>query len=350
MSRFNCPMRKYYYICRLNVKNTMDKYFNRTRVIGVDISLNKTSYAIVDVRGNIIARGSFRTIDYPIIDDFVSELCKQLNILIAENGGFESIRSIGISAPSANYRTGCIENSPNMPWKGVIPLSAMIRDRLGIAVAISNDCKAIAMGEWAFGSAHGMRNFAVVTLGHGMGSAFYTNGKIVNGNSGLSGEYGHSCIVPHGRKCECGLEGCLKTYVAEKGVMRTARELLKESDAPSLMRNIDDKDFTPKYITECCDKGDQLAIEVYRRTGHILGLGLSNLASLLDPEAIIITGGISLAGKWLFEPTEEAFNEHLFHNLYGKVKILKSALDRDDRDVLGASVLAWNVKEYSLFL
>lgn len=324
----------------------MERFINKTRVIGVDISVEKTTFAIVDIRGHIVASGDFKTLDYLNVDDFVSELSKELVVLIEDNGGFESIRSVGVSAPSANFRTGCIENAPNMPWKGVIPLAAMLRDRLGLAVAITNDSKAIAMGEYTFGSGHGMRDFAIITIGHGLGCGFYCHGKLVNGHSGLSGEFGHSCIVPNGRKCECGLEGCLETYVAEKGIIRTAKDMLAESQEPSLMRDIT---LTPKTIMECCEKGDQMAIEVYNKTGKILGIALANFASVTDPEAIIITGGISHAGHWLFDPLWESFDNHIFHNMRGKVKILESTLNGRERDVLGASVLAWNVKEYSLF-
>jgi glucokinase len=113
------------------------------------------------------------------------------------------------------------------------------------------------------------------------------------------------------------------------------------------MRGI--SDLTPKLITDFCDQGDRLAIEVYRRTGETLGFILANYASVIDPEAIILTGGITKAGKWLLEPTNETFEKLVFHNIEGKVKILTSSLADEERDVLGASVLAWSVKEYSLF-
>ena len=92
-----------------------------------------------------------------------------------------------------------------------------------------------------------------------------------------------------------------------------------------------------------------MAIEVYRRTGYLLGVGLANYASIIDPEAIILTGGIALAGKWLYEPAYESFEAHIFGNMRGKVKLLLSQIDNHERDVLGASALAWSVPEYSLF-
>ena len=120
---------------------------------------------------------------------------------------------------------------------------------------------------------------------------------------------------------------------------------MAESNRTSLMRDLEK--LSPRTIKDCCDQGDELAIEVYRRTGRILGLGLANYASIVDPEAFVFTGGVAKAGHWLMDPMEEAFNEYVFHNIRGKAKFLISELEL--HDVLGASVLAWEVREYSLF-
>lgn len=319
----------------------------KKKVVGVDISLESTTYAVVDVRGNIIAKDSFVTEDYPDIGGFVSALSEHIMALVEANGGFDDIRSVGISAHSANFMTGSIENAANMPWKGVIPLSALLRDRLGLAVAVANNAHVVALGEHAFGCAHGMRDFIVITLGTGMGSCIFTDGRVKLGTDGYAGEIGHTCVVHDGRQCGCGNKGCLETYTATKGIIRTAREVMAESGGMTAMRRLDK--LTPKTIAELCDQGDEQAIEVYRRTGEALGLGLANYATVLDPEAFIFTGGISKAGKWLLEPAQRYFEEHVFHNIRGKVKFLTSELEEDERNVLGASVLAWEVKEYSLF-
>jgi len=325
----------------------MEEYQIKTKVVGVDISNELTTYAIVDIRGNIIAEESFLTGDYADVNNFVTGLSDKIVNLVEANGGYETIRSIGVSSPSASSVSGCIENAANLPWKGIVPLSAMLRDRIGLAVGLSNDAHVSALGEYTFGSAHGMKNFIVLSLGVGLGSCFFSADNEHLGHNGYAGELGHTCVVNHGRACGCGHEGCLEAYAGAAGIINTAKELMAESDAPSLMRNLEK--LTPRTIKECCDKGDEMAIEVFRRTGEMLGLGLANYASIVDPEAIILTGGISHAGKWLLEPTNKSFEEHVFGNLRGKVKILVSKLDDRERDVLGASALAWSVPEYSLF-
>jgi glucokinase len=319
----------------------------KTRVVGVDIDVDTTACAVVDIRGNILGQCSFVTSDYNSIGDFVSVLTEHIIQLSEANGGYENIRSVGISIPSGNFKTGCIENAPNLPWKGVVPLAAMLRDQLGMAVALANNAHVMALGEQAFGAAHGMRDFVVVSLGSGMGSCIFSNGNVHLGADGFAGEVGHSCIKPGGRQCGCGKQGCLETYTAWRGILTTAKEVMEESPEPSKMRMVEQ--LTPKIIAEFCEQGDALAIETYRRTGYMLGVGLANYASVVNPEAFIFAGPISKAGRWLLEPASNSFEDHVFHNLEGKVKLVLSTIDDDVRNVLGASVLAWEVKEYSLF-
>ena len=307
----------------------------KTTVVGVDISIETTTYAMVDVRGNILAEDAFPTLDYPDVNNYVTALSEKIVMMVEQNGGYETIRSIGVSCPSASTVSGCIENAANLPWKGIVPLSAMLRDRIGLAVGLSNDAHISALGEYTFGSAHGMTNFIIVSLGVGIGSCFFSDGKEHRGHGGYAGEFGHTCVYP------------LEAYVGAKGIIKTAEELMAESDAPTMMRSLEK--LSPRTIKECCDKGDEMAIEVYRRTGLILGQGLATYASLIDPEAIIFTGGISHAGHWLLDPAKEMLDKLVFGNLKNKVRLLVSRLDDRERDVLGASALAWSVPEYSLF-
>lgn len=319
----------------------------KSRVVGVDISIKRTTFAIVDIRGNILARDQFPTNEYLKVNDFVTALSERIIMLAEENGGYDKIRSVGVSAPSANFLTGCIENSPNLPWRGIIPLAAMLRDRMGIAVALGNDAHVTALGENTYGSAHGMKNFVIISLGHGIGSCIFSHGEVHFGVNGFAGEIGHTCIKHNGRDCGCGRKGCLEAYCAEKGIIATAHEMMEASNEPSLMRELDE--LTPRTIVDCCEKGDKMAIEVFRITGEKLGIAMAALATLINPEAIIFTGGISNAGHWLFDSTEEMFNSHVFHNIKGRVKLQRSTIDDRERDVMGASALAWGIKEYSLF-
>lgn len=320
----------------------------KTRVIGVDIRETRTTYALVNIRGEIIAQDYFRTSDYAEVSDYVAALSEKLLTFAEENGGYETIRSVGISAPSANFKTGCIENAANLKWKGVVPLAAMLRDQLGLAVALANDAHITALGEKAFGSAHGMKDFIIVSISHGgLGSCIFSNGQPHLGVNGFAGEVGHTCVQVGGRQCGCGRQGCLETYVSDKGLLKTAEEEIAKSEEPTMLSKLHELNYYT--ITDCCEKGDKVAIETFNRVGTMLGLGLANYASVINPEAIILTGDMMAAGKWLLKPMRAAFDEHVFHNIRGKVRLLVSILKEGERDVLGASALAWDVKEYSLF-
>ena len=321
----------------------------KSRVIGIDIDVNTTTIAVVDLRGNIIAQDSIQTEQYASINSFVEALSERVIALAEANGGYENIRSVGMCAPSANFLTGCIENAANMPWKGIVPLAAMLRDSIGLAVALGNDAHCSALGESAYGVAHGMETFITITMVRsGLGSCFFSNGVAHLGYDGFAGEVGHACIEDGGRQCTCGRRGCLEEYVSNRGIIRTARELMEKTDTPSILR--DAKELTLESILDAANKNDALAIEVWRYTGVLLGIGIANYASIVNPEAIIITGEIiKMVYPKMWDVVEETFKEHVFGNIRDKVKIVLSAVNDHERNVLGASALAWKVKEYSLF-
>lgn len=320
----------------------------KSKVIGINIDVNSTTIAVVDLRGTILAQDVISTKDYPNVNNFIEVLSERVITLAENNGGYENIRSVGMCAPSANYLTGCIENAANMPWKGIVPLAAMLRDSIGLAVALGNDAHVTALGESAFGIAHGMNNFIVVTLvGSGLGSCFFSNGVAHLGYDGFAGEFGHTCVVDGGRLCTCGRRGCLEEYVSYRGIIQTARDLMEASEAPSSMRQL--PELTVEAIAACADQGDAMAKEVWTRTGEILGRSVANYTSAINPEAVVLTGELVVYLDKMWEPMEKAFKDNVFGNIRDKVKIVLSTIDDHERNVLGASALAWKVKEYSLF-
>ncbi len=325
----------------------MNNNIIKRHVVGVDVSTDLTTYAIVDVQGVILAKESFPTSDYPNVNEYVSVLSEKILMLVESNGGYESVRSVGISAPSGNFLTGSMENAANMPWKGHVPLAAMLRDRLGLAVALGNDAHVTAVGEKVFGAARGLSNFVVVTISHGgLGSCVFIDGHPHLGSEGFAGEFGHICINENGRQCSCGRRGCLEEYASARGLAKTVRELIRNGRTSILQ---DTEDLTPQAIADACEKGDEVAIEAFQTTGRILGNALATYASLVDPESIILTGGMTVYSKWMLDVMKGTFEANIFQNLKGKVKIVNSPLNNNERDVVGASALAWEVKEYSLF-
>lgn len=326
----------------------MEQTTLKTKVISAHITPDITNIAIIDSRANIIAKTEFCTNKYPDITKYIDRFCETASSLIETNNCFEEIRSIGISCSNANFLTGNIENANNLPWKGVIPMTSMLRDQMGMAVAIGNNCHAAALAEAHYGSAHGANDFLYLNIGYGLGGYMFVRGKEYTGANGFAGEIGHTCMKDEGRQCECGLKGCLETYVSIKGVLKTAKEVMQESDKPSLMREIEDLSY--EDIIKFCELGDELSIETFRRTGNLLGRSLATFSTTFDPELIVIGGRLADAKKWLTDPTCEAYDKYVYRNIKNKTSLVCSTMQNGERELIGASVLAWQVKAYSLFI
>lgn len=314
-------------------------------VIGVDLGGTNTVFGIVNQRGEVLFDNSIRTQEYPTAESFVDAGVACLQPLIERVGGISQVRAMGIGAPNGNYYSGSIEHAPNLPWKGIVPLSKMFSDALGIPVAMTNDANAAALGEMIYGVARGMKNFIVITLGTGVGSGIVINGQLVYGHDGFAGELGHVTMVrgAEGRMCGCGRTGCLETYCSATGVARTAREILAKTDRSSLLREMDPEKITSLDVSIAAGKGDEVAKEIFQFTGKMLGEACADFAAFSSPEAFIFFGGLTKAGDLIMRPIEDAYNAHVMPIFRGKAKFLVSGLMSSNAAVLGASALGWDV-------
>ena len=314
-------------------------------VIGVDLGGTNTVFGIVDARGQIVAEDSIKTQAYKTAEDFVKACVECLKPLIAQVGGNEKVAGMGIGAPNGNYYSGSIEFAPNLCWahNGVVPLAQMLSDQLdGLPVRLTNDANAAAMGEMAYGAARGMKNFIVITLGTGVGSGIVVNGQVLYGHDGFAGELGHVTMVREGgRTCGCGRKGCLEAYCSATGVARTAREILATTDRPSLLRNKPADEIESLDVSIAASKGDEVANEIFRFTGKMLGEACADFAAFSSPEAFIFFGGLCKAGDLIMKPIEEAYNQNVLPIFRGKAKFLVSSLMDANAAVLGASALGW---------
>jgi len=253
-----------------------------------------------------------------------------------------NILGIGIGAPDANSLTGNLEDPHNLNWGGLIPLKRDVEAMLGLDTIIANDANAAALSEMQFGAAKGMKNFVVLTLGTGLGSGIVVNEKLLLGENGMAGEMGHVNIRHDGRQCKCGLTGCLETYVSVTGIKRTVFKFLADMSGDSPLRRLNYDQMTGEDITEAALAGDEIAQAAFAYTGRILGTKLADAVAYLEPEAIILTGGLTRAGNLLLEPTNTAMENSLFYVYKGKVRLLISALGGKYDAVMGAASLYWD--------
>jgi glucokinase len=310
-------------------------------VAGVDIGGTNTVFGLVDEKGKVLSEGSFKTTDYPKVENFVKALVTALNKLLAAKKDYK-LAGIGIGAPDANYHRGTIEHAPNLAWKGIVPLADLIKSKINVPVVVTNDANAAAMGEMVFGGAKKMKDFIVLTLGTGLGSGIVIDGKMVYGHTGFAGELGHMTVVPNGRECGCGRKGCFETYASATGLVRTVIELLSEMRNETPLRDIPPSKLTSKKIAELAAKKDPVAVRAMNQTAEILGFGIINSIVFSSPEAIFLFGGLAQAGEMLFKPVRAYLAKNNYVLMKDTVKILPSGISESNGAVLGSAALIWN--------
>lgn len=316
-------------------------------VVGIDIGGTNTKFGIVDRRGNILCDGRMLSNQHEDVKDFIAELHEHLSKLINEVGGIEKIKGIGVGAPNGNFYTGNVEYAPNLRWKGVIPLANLLGEKFGLPTVLTNDANAAALGELIYGAAKGMKDFIVITLGTGVGSGIVANGQLIYGHDGFAGELGHCIVIPGGRlHTGTGAHGSLEAYASATGVTNTALEFLAtRPDTKSTLRDYPKEEINSKIVFEAAMAGDPLAREVYEFTGKILGEALANFVMFSSPEAIILFGGLTKAGDLIMKPVREHMEMNLLPIFQNKVKLVFSELKESDAAILGASALAWEMKD-----
>lgn len=305
--------------------------------VGIDIGGTNTEFGLVDIVGNVLKTSRISTSKHQNFDDYLVYLVDSIKLLTNNY----KIRGVGVGAPNANYYNGTIEHAPNLKWKGIIPFSKKLEANLEWPVVLTNDANAAAIGEMLFGGAKGMKNFVVITLGTGVGSGIVVNGELVYGHDGFAGEIGHSIVIPGGRNCACGRQGCIEPYASASGVVMTAKEMLDNYQGDSLLKQYKVSELNSRLIAEAAENKDELALQVFDYTGKMLGLKLSDTVAHLSPEAIVIFGGVARAGEILLRPIQKYLDEYSLNILKGKTKILASQISGDKAAILGASALAW---------
>lgn len=317
-------------------------------VVGIDIGGQTAKIGLVDARGNVLVQTAIRSDETDDYKKFINDLCDAIVKLVSKEYKMDQVRGIGIGAPNGNFYKGTIENAVNLKFGGikVIPFTEIMSKKIGLPVRLTNDANAAAVGEMTYGAARGMNNFIMITLGTGVGSGIVVGGSVLYGHDGFAGELGHVTMVrKNGRLCGCGKTGCLEAYASATGVARSAREQLEATDRKSLLRNIPAENITSKDVFEAAMQGDELAKDIFDFTGNMLGEALSDFIAFSSPEAIVLFGGLTKSGDLIMKPVVESMNANVMPLWKNKIKVLFSQLNESDAAILGASALAWEIKD-----
>lgn len=313
--------------------------------LGIDVGGTNTALGFIDRSGQCMLTSSIPTNSSEPASMLVARLQAVISDLYKEISKSCELKGIGIGAPNANYYRGTVENPPNLQWGEKVNLVELFKKYYDLPIVITNDANAAAIGEMKFGAAKEMKNFIVITLGTGLGSGIVVNGDLLYGADGFAGEIGHTIVYPKGRQCGCGKRGCLETYVSATGLCRTVTEMLAERRDESELREVSFNTLTSKMIFEAAERSDRIALDAFDYTGSLLGMKLSDSVAHLEPEAIILFGGLASAGDLIFSPARKSLEENLFPIFRGKVKLLPSAIPEGCAAVLGAGALIWNELE-----
>ena len=322
-----------------SAKNSPRATAGEDKVLAIDLGGTLTKVGLVGEQGEIYRTAVFKTGAMGPFSDFVDRIAALFKAWKEELGS--APLAMGVGAPNASSLTGNMENPPNFDWGSSVPLLQALTGHWDLPAFLTNDANAAALGEKSFGVARGLDHFVTLTLGTGLGSGIVSHGKLLTGSRGMAGEIGHVNVFPDGRQCKCGLRGCLETYASVTGIRRTVMELIAEEEADSVLSGYSFDDLEGLTISKAALQGDPIAIKAFEFTGKILGIKMADTAAHVDPQAFVISGGLSKAGDLLLDPIRLSMESRLFTAYRGKIDVLTSDYSSEEA-VLGPAALAWN--------
>lgn len=312
--------------------------------IGVDLGGTDIKAGLLSEDGSLSYRMvvSTRVDDgaKPIATRIADTIRKIINATESESQQNRKIIGIGIGAPGLIIaNSGIIHFSPNFPGWTDIPLLDYVStelDEIDLPLYIDNDVNVMVLGELHHGAGVGYENVVALTLGTGVGGGVVIGRQVYHGSWNTAGELGHTIVQPNGRKCGCGNKGCLEAYAGAKGIVERTQQRIAEGKKTSLAYD----ELTPKQIANAANDGDKLAVEIFSETGRYIGIALTSIAHILNPQIAIIGGGIAAAGEsLLFQHIRKEFKQRTM-DIPSEMEIIPAKLG-NQAGLVGAAMLAY---------
>jgi glucokinase len=343
--------------------------------IGVDLGGTDIKAGLVSSIGDISCRVVLPTdveVGGPkLVAARIAEAVRQVLVKAPENHHDTSEIWIGLGAPGLIIaETGVVHFSPNFPGWTDIPLVSYVNTELAkldipkdvvkrssqplnknyklILKGMDNDVNVMTLGELRHGAGVGYKSIVALTLGTGVGGGVVINGQLYHGSQNTAGELGHTIVEPNGRYCGCGNQGCLEAYAGAKNIVERTEAKIETGRRTILAKATKDgASLTPRQIAEAAQAGDQLAMEIFAETGCYIGIALTSIAHILNPQIAIIGGGIAEAGETLlFEPIRAELSKRAM-DIPAQMKIIKAHLG-NDAGIVGAAMLAFETEKPAL--
>jgi glucokinase len=274
----------------------------------------------------------------------IEHIARMVEEVVAEGRGGkrgqEDVAGIGIGTPGPlDLERGIVIDAFNLGWRD-FAIRDRLGERVGLPASLDNDANCATWGEFWQGAGRGARSLVGLTLGTGIGGGIVLDGRLIHGASSTAGELGHMTIEFNGRRCKCGNYGCLEAYASGPNIAARAREGI-EAGAESLILGLVDENpdmITAVTVYDALMQGDAYANEVMRETAKILGAGVANIVNVLNPEVVVIVGGVTRAGEHLFAPLRSEVRRRAFKIAQRACRIVPGELP-DDAGVIGAAGL-----------
>lgn len=313
-----------------------------TKRIGIDVGGTNVKIALVDGEGKIIYSNSVPTYAQMGYEYTVNNIKQAIRDLMKEtNTDAKEIEGIGFDFPGqVDYKTGVVKLAPNIPGWINVPIAQMIEEEFNIPTRIDNDVRCAALGELKFGAGKGCENFVCITVGTGIGSGLVINGQLVRGAANAAGEIGHIKLQMNGGPiCGCGDTGCLEAFASGPSIVAMAQEYLKGGKSTKFREMaVADGEITPYIVAKAAEAGDPVAKRIFEIVGTYIGMGLVSVINLLNPEKVIIGGGVAAAGDLLLDPIRKTIKERAMVVAGNSVEIVPAELG-NSAGVIGASML-----------
>lgn len=312
--------------------------------VGIDLGGTKIAAGVFQ-NGKVLQKHRLETDaergSGPVIADLV-ELVRQIS---RDHGGV--LGGVGIGVPGQiETKTGHVAFAPNLHWKDV-PLGRELREGLGCSIAVTNDVRAITYGEWTYGAGRGVDDLVCVFVGTGIGGGILVNGELLEGSGGSAGEVGHLTIVAGGRKCTCPGKGCWEAYAGGWGIgARTQEAVAADPTAGAMILEkayVDNDEVSAKHLSQAFHAGDALAKKLVEETALFLGAGITSLVNILNPQRVILGGGVIDGIPELMDLTKAQVRANALDAANKVLEIVPAALG-SDAGIAGSAALAANRK------
>ncbi|AVQ30182.1 MULTISPECIES: ROK family protein [Fusobacterium] len=300
--------------------------------VGIDLGGTNTKIGLLNIEGDILKSSIIKTLSSEGVDKtmeriwgVIQELAKETNINV------EDIKGIGMGIPGPVEEQSIVAFFANFPWGTNVNIKEKLEKITGIETKLDNDANIIALGEAKYGAAKGSKSSVTVALGTGIGGGIYVNGMLISGFKGAGGEIGHMKIVKEGRLCGCGQRGCFEAYASATGLIREAVSRLTVNKQNLLYTMIEGNiaGLEAKDIFDAAKEGDAFSLDLVDYEAEYLAMGIANILNIINPETIVLGGGVALAGDILLNPLRKKLEKYALPVTLEDLKIVQGILGNE---------------------